>query len=99
MINKQEVQHIAKLARLNMNKQEEEKFTKELSSILDYVEKLKKVDVKNVKPTSHPFEIENIIRNDVSQKSEEKLVEKLIKAAPAQTKNYIKVKTILKNSK
>lgn len=99
MISKKEVQHVAKLARLNMSPKEEEKFTKELSLILGYVEKLKEVNVDKVSSTSHPFEVENVMREDVSQKPKEEVTQQLIKAAPAQKKNYIKVKTILKPSK
>lgn len=99
MINKQEVQRVAKLARLNMSPKEEDKFTKELSLILNYVEKLKEVNINKIKPTSHPFEIENVKRRDVPQKSEEEISQKIVKAAPTQTENYIKVKTILKSSK
>lgn len=99
MITKKEVQHVAKLARLNMTGKEEEKFTKELSLILDYVEKLKEVNIDKVKPTSHPFEIENVTREDVPRESEKETVQKLIKAAPDKKDNYIKVKTILKPSK
>lgn len=96
MINKKEVQRIAKLARFNMDEKEEDKFAKELSSILNYVEKLKKLNVDKIKPTSHPFDIENVKRRDVAQKSEEEISQKIIKAAPVQSENYIKVKTILK---
>lgn len=98
MINKKEVQRIAKLARLNMDEKEEEKFAKELSSILNYVEKLEKVNIKKIEPTSHPFEIENVTRRDNPRKSEEEMVGRLTKNAPAQEKNYIKVKTILNSS-
>ncbi|MDP2664107.1 MAG: Asp-tRNA(Asn)/Glu-tRNA(Gln) amidotransferase subunit GatC, partial [bacterium] len=48
MISKEEVKHIAKLARLGLSDKEIGKFQKDLSSILDYVEKLKKVDVSGV---------------------------------------------------
>jgi len=98
MINKQEVQRIAKLARLNMDEKEEEKFAKELSSILNYVEKLKKINIKKIEPTSHPFEIENVTRRDISRKPKEEMIKKLTKNAPAQEKDYIKVKTILNSS-
>ncbi|MCD6549977.1 Asp-tRNA(Asn)/Glu-tRNA(Gln) amidotransferase subunit GatC [bacterium] len=99
MITKEEVKHIAKLARLHMDSEEEEKFTKELSVIIDYIEKLKEVDVSAIPPTSHPFEVENIVREDTEEKSKPELVAKLIQAAPAREKAYIKVKPILKWSK
>ena len=99
MITKKEVQYVAELARLNMTKEEEDKFVKELSLILGYVEKLKEANVDKVKPTSHPFEIENVVREDIPQKPEEEMVRKLMKAAPAKKESYIKVKAILKSSK
>jgi len=92
MISKKEVQHIAKLARLGITGKEEEKFQKELSSILDYMEKLKKVNVSKIEPTSHPLFIKNITRKDeVDSKKEE-----LLSLAPAMEKGYIKVRSILK---
>lgn len=99
MITEKEVKHIAKLARLHIDSGEEEKFTKELSVILDYIEKLKEIDVSSVQPTCHPFEVENVAREDAAKKSDPELVSKLIKAAPANEKLYIKVKAILKWSK
>jgi len=92
MISKEEVRHIAKLARLGIN-QEEEKFSKDLSSILDYIEKLKEVDVKNVKPTSYSGKIENITRKDTgSQKSEK--TSKLLELFPDRKKRFLKTKQI-----
>jgi aspartyl-tRNA(Asn)/glutamyl-tRNA(Gln) amidotransferase subunit C len=98
MIDIKEVEHIAKLARLNLTKQEKEKFQKELSLILDYIEKLKEVEVKEIKPTSHPFEIENITRKDVSKEIDEKTAKKLLGLSPFLKDSYVKVKKILKDS-
>ena len=64
MITKKEVEHIAKLARLGLADKEIEKYRKELSSILDYIERLKEVDIKNVEPTSHPVRVDNVMRED-----------------------------------
>jgi len=64
MISKKEVKYIAKLARLGITKKEEEKFTRELSSILDYIEKLKEVDVSEIELTSHSIKVENVMRED-----------------------------------
>jgi aspartyl/glutamyl-tRNA(Asn/Gln) amidotransferase C subunit len=97
MISKQEVQHIAKLARLGISEKETEKFQKELSSILDYVEKLKKVDVSKVEAISHPFRIENVVREDEKRREKTKSEsQKLIEMAPETKNGYIKVKSILK---
>ena len=102
MITKQQVQHIAKLARLGITEKEEEKFAKELSSILDYIEKLKEVDVSNVQPTSHPYFIENVMRKDEAKNpasptcrpASSALSEKLLREAPETKDGYVKVKSV-----
>ena len=63
-ISKEEVMHIAKLARLNINDNELEKYTKDLSSIVDYAKELEKINIDGVKPTAHILEINNVFRKD-----------------------------------
>jgi len=92
MISKAEVQHIANLARLGLTDEEIEKYQKDLSSILDYVEKLKKVNVSGVEPTSHSVKVENITRKDEAGKPDGKLID----LAPDRKEDYLKVKSILK---
>jgi len=101
MLSKEEVKHIAKLARLGLSEGEIEKFQKELSSILDYIEKLKEVDVAKVKPTSHSREMENVMRKDHTQISEkferaskEKISKRLLDLAPETKNGYLKTKSI-----
>ena len=95
MISKQEVKHIAKLARLGLTEREIEKFQKELSSILDYIDKLKEVDISKVEPTSHSVLVENVMREDQeSQKSKVKS-QKLMDLAPETKNGYLKTKPIL----
>ncbi len=96
MISKEEVKHIAKLARLGLTEPEIEKFQRELSSILDYIEKLKEVDIKNVEPTSHTLKIENVFREDVAKKLDIEKVKKLIKAFPERENTFLKVKSIFR---
>ena len=64
-ITQQEVEHVAKLARLEFSEQEKEKLTQQLSNILTYVEKLGELDTKGVEPTSHVLDIKNVMRDDV----------------------------------
>lgn len=75
MISPKDVQNIAKLARISITKKEEGKFQKDLSAILDYIEKLKKVDVSETKETSHPVAIKNVMRKDEVAKFEKKLID------------------------
>ena len=96
MIN---VKHIAKLARLGITEQEEEKFQKELSSILDYVGELNKIDTEGVEPMSGGTDLINVFREDGAEKKtpERKLLEKekLLSQAPETKDGYVKVKAIL----
>lgn len=64
-----DVSHIAKLANLPLKKEDEKKYEKQLSSILDYIEKLKEVDTRNVSETSQVTNLENITRNDETSPS------------------------------
>lgn len=93
MINKKEIKHIAKLARLGLAEEKVEKMQKELSAILDYFEKLKEVDVSDVEPTSHSMRIENVMRKD--ERNKEKVEKDLIDMAPDQKDGFLKVQSIL----
>jgi aspartyl-tRNA(Asn)/glutamyl-tRNA(Gln) amidotransferase subunit C len=64
-ISKQEVEHVAKLARLELSEQEKEMLTDQLSNILTYVETLNSVDTHGIEPTSHVLDIKNVMRDDV----------------------------------
>ncbi|MDP2741471.1 MAG: Asp-tRNA(Asn)/Glu-tRNA(Gln) amidotransferase subunit GatC [bacterium] len=93
MISKDEVKHIAKLARLELSESEAEKMQKDLSSILDYFELLKKAP-KILKKTEDLIkEDSNITRKDESKQSG--LADELLGAAPDKKEEYIKVKAIL----
>jgi len=94
MITKKEVEHIAKLARLGLTKKEIEKMRGELSPILDYIEKLKEINVKKITPTSHLVKVENIIREDQESRKPGK-GQKLLDSAPETKNGYLKVKSIL----
>lgn len=58
------VKYVAHLARLNLSPEEEEKFGAQLSQVLDYIEKLKAVDVSGVEPTAHAMPLVNVTRPD-----------------------------------
>ena len=92
MISKEEVEHIAKLARLELTEKEIEKMQKDLSAILDYFALLKKAPkVKGVISR----EAGVCTRKDEVLARDPGLAEKLVSAAPEKKDGYIKVKTIL----
>jgi len=64
-ITKQEVDHVAKLARLQLSDEVKDTFADQLSNILTYVEQLNELDTKGVEPTSHVLDIRNVMRGDV----------------------------------
>jgi aspartyl-tRNA(Asn)/glutamyl-tRNA(Gln) amidotransferase subunit C len=68
-ITKKEVEHVARLARLELSEQEKETLTDQLSNILTYVEQLNELDTKGVEPTSHVLDINNVMREDVPEAS------------------------------
>lgn len=92
-IDLEEVRYIAHLARLDLSKEEEEKFTWQLKEILAYVEKLRRVDTKDVPPTSHLSPLKNIFRED--KKRDSLPVEKVLSNAPEQRRNQFTVPRII----
>ncbi len=95
MINKQEIIHIANLARIGMSPKELKKIQKDMSSILNYFDLLKKVNASQVNPTSHSILIENVTREDEKNERNIDSANELIKAAPQRKARYIKVKSVL----
>jgi aspartyl-tRNA(Asn)/glutamyl-tRNA(Gln) amidotransferase subunit C len=97
MISKEEVLHIAKLARLQLNEIEVEKMQKDLSSILDYFDLLKKaptVKAAKIEGRAMFSELEKVTRKDVVLPKPTSLANNLVQAAPQQQEEYIKVKQI-----
>ena len=68
-LERREVEHIAKLSRIALTDAELETFTRQLGSILGYVETLKELDVAGVEPLVHPGDVRNVFRDDVRRPS------------------------------
>ena len=64
MITIQDVEHVAKLARLDLTEEEKVKFSKQLGDVLKYVEQMNEVDTSNVEPLSHVVDFNNVMRED-----------------------------------
>ena len=64
MIEREQVLHVAKLARLRLAEDEIEKMSSELNGILDHIEKINELDLDGVEPTSHVVTLENVLRED-----------------------------------
>ena len=59
-----EIEHIAALARLNLSDAEKELFSRQISDIISYIEKLNELDTSSVEPTAHVLPIHNVFRED-----------------------------------
>ena len=65
MLNRDQVLHVARLARLELTDEEIERFGGELSNVLDYIETIEQLcDLADIPPTSHVVEVENVLRAD-----------------------------------
>ena len=92
-ISKQEVEHVAKLARLELSEQEKEKLTAQLSNILTYVETLNGLDTKGVEPTAHVLDLKNVMRDDIAVPGLPR--ERALANAPDQAAGHYKVPKII----
>ena len=71
-ITKDEVMHVANLARLDMDEASIDKFAGQIGTILEYIEVLNRVDTQGVTPTSHAISLTNVFREDREQKTLER---------------------------
>ena len=69
MIDRDQVLHVARLARLMLSDDEVERMTGELSKILEHVERMEALELDGVEPTSHVVALENVLRDDVPRPS------------------------------
>ena len=92
MITIKDVEHVAKLARLELTEEEKAKFSKQLGDILKYVEQMNKVDTTDVEPMSHAIPIVNVMREDkvVSEQTKEELMA----TAPSEEDGFFRVPKI-----
>ncbi len=92
-LNRQDVQKIAHLARLEITEAEEKQLTTQLSNILQYFEQLSELDTQNVPPTTRAIELSNITRQDEVKGYGDR--EALLKEAPEPDGDYFRVPQIL----
>jgi aspartyl-tRNA(Asn)/glutamyl-tRNA(Gln) amidotransferase subunit C len=64
VIEREQVLHVARLARLRLSEEELERMAGELSGILEHVDRIAELDLDGVEPTSHVVELENVLRAD-----------------------------------
>lgn len=92
-ISREEVRYIAHLARLDLSKEEEKKFSRQLGDILAYVDKLKEVDTRSVPPTPHLFTLKNVFRED--KRKDSLPVKEALRNAPQQRRDQFQVPKVI----
>ena len=94
--SKETLEHISKLALLNLTDEEKEKFGTQLNDILKYFNKLNDVDTSDVKPMTHPIEgLKNVFREDIPWKSLTQ--EEALRNAQHKKDGFFKAPKILKD--
>ena len=88
-ITKDEVLHVARLARLELTDEEAERFTEQLSAILEAVAKVSELDLSDVEPTAHPLDLVNVWERDEPRPSLP--VDEALANAPDRQDGFFKV--------
>ena len=88
-----EIDHVALLARLELKDEEKELFSKQVGSIIEYVDKLNELDIDDVEPTAHVLPIKNVFREDELRDSLPR--EKALQNAPRESNGFYRVPKII----
>lgn len=92
-IDKETVKYTAHLSRIELQDKELEKLSGQLKGILDFIDKLKQVDIQNILPTSHILPVENVLREDSPKDSLP--VDKVLANAPQKEGNFFVVPKVI----
>lgn len=92
-LSREQVLKIAHLARLELTLEEVERYSTQLSSILDYVEKLNQLNVDGIEPTAHAISVPNPFRNDEAVQNETR--EQSLSNAPDREGDFFRVPRVI----
>ena len=92
-IDRKTVEHVAKLARLQLSAEELDRYGKQLGDILDYIAKLEKLDVSGLEPLAHAVDTANVFRDDVPRPSLPR--DAALQNAPEKTADFFIVPKII----
>jgi len=92
-ISKEQVKHVAHLARLAITEEEAEMFTTQLDAIIGFAEQLNELNTENIEPASHVLNMKNVMREDVPEQGLNR--EEVMKNAPDHHDGQVRVPSIL----
>ncbi|MCK4892164.1 MAG: Asp-tRNA(Asn)/Glu-tRNA(Gln) amidotransferase subunit GatC [Candidatus Pacebacteria bacterium] len=94
-ISIEEVEHISQMARISLTQEEKQKFSNELSGVLEYIEQLSEVDTSKIEPVSQVTGITNALRDDIAVPCDKETKKWIIDNFPQEDDGYIKVKQVM----
>ncbi len=94
-ISIKEVEHIASLARIELTEDEKEKFSKQLSDVLEYIEQLQEIDTSKFEPVAQVTGLVNVMRKDAAKTCDEGTRKGIISSFPEEKDGYIKVRQVM----
>lgn len=92
-ISKEQVEHVAWLARIELSEEEKELFTRQLNEILDYFKMIDEAETEGISPTYHVLDLVNVFREDTVKPSLPK--KKALQNAPKKERGYFKASRII----
>jgi aspartyl-tRNA(Asn)/glutamyl-tRNA(Gln) amidotransferase subunit C len=92
-LTREQVRHVAELAKLKLTDAEVELFQQQLSAILDYAERLDELDTEQIPPTAAVLPLHNVMRADAPRASFPR--DMMLSNAPAAQEGFVKVKVVL----
>ena len=92
-ISRDDVAHVARLARLTLSDDELDRFTGQLGAILDHAADMAALDLEGVEPTTHPYDLSNVLRDDVVAPCLDR--EEVLAQAPAAQDGMFRVPPVL----
>lgn len=93
-LTSEDIEYIATLARLELNKKEKAKYAEQISVVLDYVERLNEVETQDVEETCQVTGLEDVVRKDKVEECDEETKKKIIKQFPERMGDLLKVKAV-----
>lgn len=95
-LSKKDIEYVTGLARIELTEKEKEKYTKELSAVLDFVDQLKKADTDEVEPLYQTAGLADMMRKDANPYDiDQGKINSIINQAPESEGNFFKVKSVL----
>ena len=92
-LTRDEVLHIARLARLGLTEDEVDRFQEQLSNLLEHFETLQQVDTSNVPPTAQAIDLQNVMRDDTVAPSLS--ADEVLANAPRREGDFFRVRAVL----